>query len=84
MKKLNRRRFIRNTGLSLGALASACSTNAWANIIVKQKKEVLGVALVGLGYYSRDLLAPALQQTNHCKLKGIVTGSPDKIPIRQR
>jgi len=41
-------------------------------------KEKLGVALVGLGYYSADLLAPALQLTKHCELKGIVTGTPSK------
>lgn len=43
-----------------------------------RKKERLGVALVGLGYYSTDLLAPALQQTRHCYLAGIVTGTPSK------
>lgn len=42
------------------------------------RKEKLGVALVGLGYYSTDLLAPALQQTQHCYLAGIVTGTPAK------
>jgi glucose-fructose oxidoreductase len=42
------------------------------------KKERLGVALVGLGYYSTDLLAPALQQTKNCYLAGIVTGTPAK------
>ncbi|MEQ9301951.1 MAG: Gfo/Idh/MocA family oxidoreductase [Cyclobacteriaceae bacterium] len=44
----------------------------------------LGVALVGLGYYSTDLLAPALQLTEHCELRGIVTGSPDKVPRWQQ
>lgn len=43
-----------------------------------RQKEKLGVALVGLGYYSTDLLAPALQQTKHCYLAGIVTGTPAK------
>ncbi|MEO6220595.1 MAG: Gfo/Idh/MocA family oxidoreductase [Ginsengibacter sp.] len=43
-----------------------------------KKKDRLGVALVGLGYYSTDLLAPALQQTTHCYLAGIVTGTPEK------
>jgi glucose-fructose oxidoreductase len=43
-----------------------------------KKKDRLGVALVGLGYYSTDLLAPALQQTKHCYLAGIVTGTPAK------
>jgi glucose-fructose oxidoreductase len=42
------------------------------------KKDKLGVALVGLGYYSTDLLAPGLQQTEHCYLAGIVTGTPSK------
>jgi glucose-fructose oxidoreductase len=41
-------------------------------------KDKLGIALVGLGYYSTDLLAPALQQTKHCYLAGIVTGTPAK------
>jgi glucose-fructose oxidoreductase len=44
----------------------------------------LGVALVGLGYYSTDLLAPALQQTKHCHLAGIVTGTPSRIPTWQQ
>ncbi|HTL10708.1 MAG TPA: Gfo/Idh/MocA family oxidoreductase, partial [Chitinophagaceae bacterium] len=43
-----------------------------------RKKDKLGVALVGLGYYSTDLLAPALQQTKNCYLAGIVTGTPAK------
>lgn len=42
------------------------------------KKDRLGIALVGLGYYSTDLLAPALQQTKNCWLAGIVTGTPAK------
>ncbi len=36
------------------------------------------MALVGLGYYSTDLLAPALQLTTKCYLAGIVTGTPAK------
>lgn len=42
------------------------------------KKDKLGIALVGLGYYSTDLLAPALQMTEKCYLAGIVTGTPSK------
>ncbi len=45
------------------------------------KKDRLGVALVGLGYYSTDLLAPALQQTKNCYLAGIVTGTPAKAEV---
>ena len=39
----------------------------------------LGIALVGLGKYSEHQLAPALWQTEHCYLAGIVTGTPGKI-----
>jgi predicted dehydrogenase len=43
----------------------------------------VGVALVGLGYYSTDVLSPAFAHTKHCYLAGIVTGTPSKIPIWQ-
>ena len=38
----------------------------------------LGVALIGLGRYSRGELGPALQQTNLCRLAGVVTGAREK------
>ena len=43
----------------------------------------LGIALVGLGSYAEGQLAPALVQTEHCYLAGIVTGTPGKISIWQ-
>ena len=49
-----------------------------------KKKEKLGVALVGLGYYSTDLLAPALQLTSKCNLAGVVSGTPSKIEAWQK
>lgn len=77
----NRRKFI---GQSLAGLSGlALSSYAFPNIIVPRQKDKLGVALVGLGYYSRDLLAPALQLTKNCYLAGIVTGTPSKIPVWQ-
>lgn len=42
------------------------------------EKDKLGIALVGLGTYSGEELAPALQQTAHCYLAGIVTGNRKK------
>ena len=50
-------------------------------LLARSAKDKLGVALVGLGYYSTDILAPALQLTKNCYLAGIVTGSPDKAEI---
>ena len=38
----------------------------------------LGVALVGLGRYSTGQLGPALRETKHCRLAGVVTGDPAK------
>jgi len=74
----NRRTFIKKSGLLLAA--SSLPLSAFS---IPKKKTKLGVALVGLGYYSTDLLAPALQITEHCELKGIVSGSPEKIAMWQ-
>jgi glucose-fructose oxidoreductase len=71
-----RRQFIKGALAGMAGLALS-SENAFANIIIPQNKK-LGVALVGLGYYSTDLLAPALQLTENCYLAGIVTGTPSK------
>lgn len=75
MTAISRRRVIKTIAAGTGivilspqSLFSCTSRN----------KDRLGVALVGLGYYSTDLLAPALQQTKHCYLAGIVTGTPAK------
>ena len=75
---MNRRNFNKRLtqGLAgttlLAGMPLACGMGA-----MKGKKS-LGIALVGLGYYSEHLLAPALKQTNFCHLAGIVTGTPAK------
>ncbi len=51
---------------------------------VRPMKQRLGVALVGLGNYSETQLAPALQLTKHCELRGIVTGTPEKVSVWQQ
>lgn len=63
--------------LAVGGAAMLFAPQSLLSACTSQKKK-LGVALVGLGYYSTDLLAPALQQTQHCYLAGIVTGTPSK------
>jgi glucose-fructose oxidoreductase len=73
---MKRRKFI---GQSIaGIAAAAVGAQTFANIVLPHQKQKLGVALVGLGYYSTDLLAPALQLTQQCYLAGIVTGTPSK------
>ena len=68
---MKRRTFLKQTTFTSAALMTS-------SIIIPKQKKNLGVALVGLGYYSTDLLAPALQRTSHCHLAGIVTGNEEK------
>ncbi|HEX8040311.1 MAG TPA: hypothetical protein VF490_14235, partial [Chryseosolibacter sp.] len=41
-------------------------------------KRKLGIALVGLGSYSEHQLAPALSETEYCRLAGVVSGDAQK------
>jgi glucose-fructose oxidoreductase len=75
MENISRRNAIKN--IAVGGITIFSSPNILLSACNK-KKDKLGVALVGLGYYSTDLLAPALQQTKDCYLAGIVTGTPAK------
>ena len=76
-----RRYFMQKTGMLVAATAFVPNILLSAH---RPQTRKLGVALVGLGYYSTDLLAPALQLTKNCELRGIVTGSPEKIPKWQQ
>ncbi|HWA24755.1 MAG TPA: Gfo/Idh/MocA family oxidoreductase [Lacunisphaera sp.] len=77
-----RRKFLGQ--LAAGAAGMTLASRTWAAAAAAKKKDRLGVALVGLGYYSTDLLAPALQQTAHCHLAGVVSGTPDKLTEWQK
>ena len=88
MTTYSRRKFLDTMKLGAGAALGASlltipSNSAFASISTfprpKQGKK-LGIALVGLGYYAKNLLAPALLETDDCYLAGIVTGTPSKIP----
>lgn len=74
---INRRAFL--SRMSAAAVVAGLSTVPLISVArqgSQQKK--LGIALVGLGYYSVDLLMPALEQTQYVKLTGLVTGSVEK------
>jgi predicted dehydrogenase len=75
----SRRKFIRNVSLGLGAAALSPSLLSFIRSAKPGKK--LGVALVGLGSYATNELAPAFQFTKNCHLAGIVTGTPAKAKI---
>lgn len=84
-KSTNRRTFIRNLGIAgaAGILAPGIMGfipgPKFSGIpSSSNNNRKLGIALVGLGRYSNGQLAPALQETQYCKLSGIVTGTPSK------
>lgn len=78
-RSISRRHFLKQGGSALAA-----TSIGFPSINIPKRKEKLGVALVGLGAYASGRLAPGLQQTRHCELRGIVTGSPEKIPVWQQ
>jgi predicted dehydrogenase len=75
---ISRKSFLKKTGAAITAVSLGLPS-----VILPKRKEKLGVALVGLGNYSTNWLAPGLLKTRHCELRGIVTGSPEKIPVWQ-
>jgi predicted dehydrogenase len=84
----SRRKFLHNLGLTalsipaLSLLSDFSGTPSEEKSIQRIRREKaagkLGIALVGLGSYAGGQLAPALLQTEHCYLAGIVTGTPSK------
>ncbi len=72
---MDRRKFIKNSAF---AYAGLTFTSLSAKSINMNKENKLGIALVGMGYYSTYQLAPALEQTEHCYLAGIVSGTAEK------
>ena len=87
MRHSSRRRFVHDVGLTALGVTLLSSFGKDSNApqdplqrIKKAKAEgKLGIALVGLGNYAGGQLAPALQQTEHCYLAGIVSGTPSKL-----
>ncbi len=84
MKAISRRSFTKQ--LTKGAGAAALTSHIPLACAMKSstQKKKLGVALVGLGSYSTYQLAPALEDTEHCYLAGIVTGTPEKESVWAR
>ena len=76
LSPFGRREFLKVSALgAAGILAGPDIYGSPVKLTGKQKKA--GIALVGLGNYSSNLLAPALQETSNVYLAGIVTGTMD-------
>jgi predicted dehydrogenase len=93
MRNYTRRKFISSvtygvgmTTVSLYGMSSlvACENKARKEneseerVMEEKQKSKLGIALVGLGKYATEQLAPALKETESCYLAGVVTGTPEK------
>ncbi len=76
-QNLSRRDFLARSALGAGALYGV-SAGSHRTGRAQSPERQLGIALVGLGNYATNQLAPALQQTRLCRLAGIVTGTPAK------
>ncbi|WP_246160901.1 Gfo/Idh/MocA family protein [Maribacter flavus] len=83
MKTFTRRDFGWTLGKGITATALLGSTSLACGQSAKNENKKLGVALVGLGSYSTYQLAPSLQDTEHCYLAGIVTGTKEKEQVWQ-
>ncbi|MCG8307275.1 MAG: Gfo/Idh/MocA family oxidoreductase [Cytophagales bacterium] len=78
----SRREFIKKGTAGLVTTVAAPSIISCANNN-ESGKEKLGMALMGLGYYSTEVLAPSIQLCKNTYLAGIVTGTPSKAEAWQ-
>jgi glucose-fructose oxidoreductase len=76
----SRRTFVRNVTLGAALLGVGATGGLAAELdeTFKGGERKLGVALMGLGLYSRGELGPALLKTERCRFAGVVTGSHAK------
>jgi predicted dehydrogenase len=74
---MNRRPFIKQLLQLSGGTLIAMNMPLLYGFESNDKKK-LGIALVGLGKYSEEQLAPALLETKYCELVAIVTGTKEK------
>jgi glucose-fructose oxidoreductase len=78
MKSITRRKFNKKLTQGIAGTALLSGLPVACGMGNAQKGEKLGIALVGLGSYSRGQLAPGLVNAEQCYLAGIVTGTPAK------
>jgi predicted dehydrogenase len=88
MSKFNRRTFVKQSTLaatSLSLLRSEASIAAvWSKRVQNlTRPDPVKIAILGLGSYATNWIAPAIQQAEYAELTGIISGSPQKYPIWQ-
>ena len=73
---LSRRDFLR--GLSVTTAGLALGPRYISELLAQNSGRKLGIAMLGLGGYATNQLAPALRETKLCQLTAVVTGHPEK------
>ena len=73
---LSRRDFLR--GLSITTAGLALTPRYITELLAQKSGRKLGMAMLGLGGYAANQLAPALRETKLCQLTAVVTGHPEK------
>lgn len=80
MNNITRRSFAKTLGK--GVVATSLMNPVYSSLAAERPfAKKLGIALVGLGSYSTYQLAPSLQETEHCYLSAVVTGTKEKEKI---
>ena len=74
MKEVTRRSFLQHAGIGTAAIALPAFIS---NINRRQEGKKLNIAICGLGRYG-TYLAEGLEVAEHCRLAGIITGTPAK------
>jgi predicted dehydrogenase len=74
MREHSRRQFI----LTAAATAAAPFISTGTTRALAAGSQKLGFAICGLGRLSEHQIAPAFANTQHCRLTGLVTGTPGK------
>src|SRR5450432_1042123 len=82
MKKTSRRVFLTSTGIAAAGIIVVPSIFAKMNSATPYAGKKLNVALAGLGRYA-EILAEGLQQSQYCRLAGVVTGHQAKAELWQ-
>jgi len=73
MNSMPRRKFIKAS-----ATVAVAAPFVLRSAKAQDSGKKLGFALCGLGSLSTNQIAPGLQKTKHCRLAGIITGTPSK------
>jgi len=76
--KRTRREFVQTTSAGLGAALVAIQAPALATACASKPDRTIGFALAGIGKLTTNEIAPALKETKHARLTGVISGTPAK------